>query len=429
MNLISILATSPVAPATGGFGMPSISDTATKDVEIDAVFSEILTASQSVEAIPDTADIALPQQAKSSGADLPDGKELPDPVDPQTSNSLTDPSAPEIGTVEHLLDQKPSGPAAVVQFVPQPALEQLPGPETQSAVPEKAMAESPPALPAAAAQSPLAGVSRSELTVSNIPQSPPSPLPPALGVRSLAAEGRELPMGIEVAEARIESRIDASDTAEPPRGLQAKRETTNMAPLSFTRAPEQAQAMSGTNFASLALPQPMQPGAHIMGAAAANLPGETGADLENMIENLVSARESGRASRGDIVLRHAEFGAVAMMVEKADSELRATLTSRDPGFASAAQAALAERAIAATQDSQSPSQRGNEHPGNNQQSRADTGFDAQSQRRDPSTSDNFPRQDQPGRRAEASTADHESRDEPFATNLQPSAAEPSARFA
>ncbi|PKP91899.1 MAG: hypothetical protein CVT75_08530 [Alphaproteobacteria bacterium HGW-Alphaproteobacteria-14] len=52
-----------------------------------------------------------------------------------------------------------------------------------------------------------------------------------------------------------------------------------------------------------------------------------------------------------MTLRHAEFGFVSLRVDAAGSEgWRAVLASRDPGFVPAIQAALADRAIAATAD-------------------------------------------------------------------------------
>ncbi|GMN01803.1 hypothetical protein MTsPCn3_05330 [Erythrobacter sp. MTPC3] len=73
---------------------------------------------------------------------------------------------------------------------------------------------------------------------------------------------------------------------------------------------------------------------------------DTARPLETLIDNLVQARENGRAARGDMILRHAEFGAVALHIDRSDADVKAVVSSRDPGFAPAAQAALAERAQA-----------------------------------------------------------------------------------
>ena len=80
--------------------------------------------------------------------------------------------------------------------------------------------------------------------------------------------------------------------------------------------------------------------------------------IETLIENLANARESSRIARADVTIRHPDFGAIAVGLERAESDLRATLTSRDPGFGPAAQNALIERAIAASSDNQSTNMRG-----------------------------------------------------------------------
>ena len=83
--------------------------------------------------------------------------------------------------------------------------------------------------------------------------------------------------------------------------------------------------------------------------------------LEATIEQLASARETGRAASGDLTMRHQEFGAINMRLEVAGGDLRAVLASRDPGFVPAIQAALAERAVAASQDTASTSTGGQQN--------------------------------------------------------------------
>ncbi|WP_432199736.1 hypothetical protein ACRAQ7_08485 [Erythrobacter sp. W53] len=95
--------------------------------------------------------------------------------------------------------------------------------------------------------------------------------------------------------------------------------------------------------------------------------------LETLIDNLAQARETGRAARGDIVMRHAEFGTIAVRFDHSDGDLTARMSSRDPGFAPAAQAALAERGqmvVAAASDSSLAQNRGQDaqsQSGNGQQ--------------------------------------------------------------
>jgi hypothetical protein len=71
--------------------------------------------------------------------------------------------------------------------------------------------------------------------------------------------------------------------------------------------------------------------------------------LEETITAVSDLREALRAARPEMTLRHAEFGAVSMRLEAAGAQdWRVVLASRDPGFVPAIQAALAERAVAAT---------------------------------------------------------------------------------
>ncbi len=92
--------------------------------------------------------------------------------------------------------------------------------------------------------------------------------------------------------------------------------------------------------------------------------------LETLIDNLAQARESGRSVRGDITVRHMEFGAIALRLDQNDGDLTARLFSRDPGFAPAAQAALAiqaERAalVSATLESATAQHRGQDNGAHN----------------------------------------------------------------
>lgn len=86
-----------------------------------------------------------------------------------------------------------------------------------------------------------------------------------------------------------------------------------------------------------------------------------GSQIEQLVEALAVARQAGRDARGELALRHGEFGMVAIRLEQAEGETRATLAGRDPGFAPAIVAALADRASAGFADQHQPShQRGGE---------------------------------------------------------------------
>ncbi len=78
--------------------------------------------------------------------------------------------------------------------------------------------------------------------------------------------------------------------------------------------------------------------------------GRVPAQVEQAIEALGEARDAGRVARPEVLVRHSEFGLVSMRLEAASGDLRATLSSRDPGFIPAIQSALNERAVAASSE-------------------------------------------------------------------------------
>ncbi len=80
-------------------------------------------------------------------------------------------------------------------------------------------------------------------------------------------------------------------------------------------------------------------------------------DIGATIDRLIETRETARAQRPELTVRHSEFGAVHMRLEAAGGDLRATLANRDPGFVPAVQAALAERAVAPTSEAAMTGQR------------------------------------------------------------------------
>ena len=85
------------------------------------------------------------------------------------------------------------------------------------------------------------------------------------------------------------------------------------------------------------------------------------AHLESAVEQLAETRQATRSARPEILMRHAEFGLVNMRLDASSGDLRATLAARDPGFVPAVQSALAERVVAAGNESMaSNGQRGGE---------------------------------------------------------------------
>lgn len=106
------------------------------------------------------------------------------------------------------------------------------------------------------------------------------------------------------------------------------------------------------------------------------------AQVEAAIEQLVQARETGRAARPEMTVRHSEFGAINVRIEAVGTDLRATLNARDPGFVPAIHAALAERGIAAPTDAASSQpQRGHDQGSGNANSHS--GSAGQGQHSDP----------------------------------------------
>ncbi|MEO1488924.1 MAG: hypothetical protein AAFR88_05740, partial [Pseudomonadota bacterium] len=93
--------------------------------------------------------------------------------------------------------------------------------------------------------------------------------------------------------------------------------------------------------------------------------------IGNAIDQIAEAREAGRSARPELTVQHREFGAVSMRLDAVPGDLRATLSSRDPGFVPAVQAALVERAaLTATETTagqnsgqNSSSQRGSDQSG------------------------------------------------------------------
>lgn len=98
------------------------------------------------------------------------------------------------------------------------------------------------------------------------------------------------------------------------------------------------------------------------------------ADAEAVLDQIATLRDAARSARGDVVLRHGEFGTVNLRIDAAGApgEWRAALTSRDPGFVPAVQAALAERVVAAS--SEAGANFSQQHGGNSSASGAGSGL-------------------------------------------------------
>lgn len=110
--------------------------------------------------------------------------------------------------------------------------------------------------------------------------------------------------------------------------------------------------------AAVPAPQPVPILQPIVSAAPQSEPQIRDAQpLERLVETITQMRESGQAGRSEVSLRHSEFGTVAMRVSSSDGEIQARLTSRDPGFVTAAQIALNDRAVSASAETNQASTR------------------------------------------------------------------------
>lgn len=80
--------------------------------------------------------------------------------------------------------------------------------------------------------------------------------------------------------------------------------------------------------------------------------------LEDLVDRLVDAREHLREVRGEIVLRHADFGAIRAHISDRIEGLHVALSNHDPDFAPSIQTALGDRS---PQGQQQPSHSGSQH--------------------------------------------------------------------
>ncbi len=131
-----------------------------------------------------------------------------------------------------------------------------------------------------------------------------------------------------------------------------------MNPAAMAQQPLQTSASASTDQVSSA--RPAQP-------------------IESVIDQLFQAREAGRSARPELTMRHQEFGAINMRLEATGTDIRATLSSRDPAFAPAIQAALADRSVAAAGESSAANANSNSSNGQSNQGRSQEQSGSQSQ--------------------------------------------------
>lgn len=126
-----------------------------------------------------------------------------------------------------------------------------------------------------------------------------------------------------------------------------------------TETPSQRSAPSTQ---PIHLPQPAAPAAQLGEAPRLSGPQNAGEallsssptmsrhDFGQVIERLAEAREMARPARGEVQVMHREFGQVSMQFDIAGGTLKVALANSHSGFASAVQAALADRPIVAPTD-------------------------------------------------------------------------------
>jgi hypothetical protein len=188
-----------------------------------------------------------------------------------------------------------------------------------------------PALPVAAVTLPIDPAAKLELPAAQLP-------------RAGAAEQTEPTAETLVAPTKPSARGDAaglppaapppSAEVQPPAAQSASAQTNSAAPTST--APPSAAPASPSAPPTLATEVKSDP--------------RIAPQIEAAIEQLADTRQAARSARPEILMRHADFGLVSLRLDASSGDLRATLAARDPGFIPAVQAALVERAIAASSE-------------------------------------------------------------------------------
>lgn len=177
--------------------------------------------------------------------------------------------------------------------------------------------------------------------INRIPAGPAPDAPDADATRAAAAAALPLPLPTPLPAPDPRAPVPARAGGDAPQGQPAPRaEAAIAAPLPMLMAQAEAVATPAQPPVQAAAPAAAQP-------AAAPVPG---VQLEQLVEALAQAREAGRGARGDMTVRHADFGLVAIRLEQDGLETRAQVSGRDPAFAPAIVAALAERSNAGFAD-------------------------------------------------------------------------------
>lgn len=293
------------------------------------------------------------------GEDTQPGKDLPHPAmvrQPDGKSLLPGPEVPDgpapLDAVERASDTPVSSDEAV------PVGSETP--EQLAPLPAVAAPSHPPLVlltwfPAPAPQA--------------APQTPSTP--PAEPERSARGGARREPARLISTE-----QIGALAPEETPRGPHGVIATQERADEAAPATPFRINIQPDQSVTPLPTPAPDVPRQNASSGSGAP-PAPAHHQIELLIDNLAQARETGRSARGELLLRHAEFGSVTIQIDGVQGDLRATLASRDPGFAPAAQAALA---VAQTADSAGSQPRQQDHAAAGGQPR-DAAFAGQGEQR------------------------------------------------
>lgn len=173
--------------------------------------------------------------------------------------------------------------------------------------------------------------------------------------------------------------------AVPPRSVRASGKAELRPEVAATAGAHSAPLAAMPTATPLAGNAVANPDAGSAMANPATVPAQASSatGMETMLDQLAGLRDAARSARPEVMLRHGEFGVVNVRIDATTpGDWRATLTSRDPGFVPAVQAALAERAIAASDASSGAGPNTGSQPGSHQSGRggeAATGQNAGSQ--------------------------------------------------
>lgn len=271
----------------------------------------------------------------------------------------------------------PSPLAAPVQAQPQPVFAGIIAPQPEFAGALAGLVALPARPVSAAEGEPDAdtgsGLPDGELPTGNIlPQAlpeGPAPVVPPQPVMIAPAHAAPLPVLVVDPSAHTQPALTQVSFPQPsvpqadPRPGPVSDRTTAAAPL--PGAPESAAMLaelfsvvprsSGDSASPLIAMREAVAAAPLPSSAPAPTSGSLpppGAQLEQLVEALAQAREAGKGARGEIAVRHGEFGLLAIRIDAEGAETRAQIIARDPGFAPAIVAALAERANTGAADQQ-----------------------------------------------------------------------------